>query len=463
MTPARRYLIVTLGSAGDLHPSLALGRSLRQLGHDVEVMTNGPYREAVEFEGLRFSALCSREDHERAASHPDLWHPIKGFGVLWRYLAVPAIEPVRRRVEAFLGEDPVGSGAVEARGGEALPDGGFTPPQEGASSSPPSGRVLASPLAVGARLARSVRRFPLCSLYTAPANLRSVSDPMYLGAWRVPTAFPPFLRECLWWGLDRWKLEPMAGPALARSWEKLGVGAPRQSTFGRWIHSPDGGVTLFPDWFCARRPDWPDGIEMGAFPLFEASGTDGLSPALDAFLDAGARPVVIFPGSIAGETGIGLVRIALTACRALGLRAVVLGLSDAGWQAAIAGLAVDSVHRCDHAPLSRLLPRGRVFVHHGGVGSCAQGLYQRIPQLIHPHAFDQFDNAERVEREGGGRMVLGGSGFRTRFLALLEDLSGGGAGAILDRTRGGALAPDSTSTMPIVLDALQRWETRVSP
>lgn len=438
MSGGKRYLVVTLGSAGDLHPPLTLARALRRCGCEVEVMSNAPYREVVEAEGLRFTALCSREDHERTATHPDLWHPIRGFGVLWRHLAVPAIDAVRERVAAFVADDP-----RPGRGGA---------------------RVLASPLAVGARLVRMQRDFPLCSLYTAPANLRSVSDPMYIGQWRVPGWVPPFLRRGLWWGLDRWKLEPMARPALRRAFAAAGL-APKgpESTFGRWIHSPDGGLTLFPEWFCPRQVDWPTGVAMGDFPLFESSGGQELESGLDAFLEAGGRPVVIFPGSVAGDRGLALVRQSLTACRALGLRAIVLGLSTPMWNQLDAGVDVESVYRCAHAPLGRLLPRARVFIHHGGIGSCAQGLTQRIPQLICPSAFDQFDNAERVEIEGGGRTVVAGKDYRARFLGLLEELSGGGAGAILNRAPMPTPPGETKTADSNLLSALQRWEDRLIP
>jgi UDP:flavonoid glycosyltransferase YjiC (YdhE family) len=201
---------------------------------------------------------------------------------------------------------------------------------------------------------------------------------------------------------------------------------------------------------------------MGAFPLFEASGGQVLSPPLEAFLSSGPRPVVVFPGSIAGAEGIALVRQSLTACRALGVRAVVLGLGESDWADATRGISTDTFLRCEHAPLSRLLPRTRVFIHHGGIGSCAQGLYQRVPQLIQPRAFDQFGNAEHVEREGGGRVVNAGAASRSRFLAVLEELGSGAAGAILDRTKGVVSSPGSTPTMPAVLDALGRWESRIS-
>jgi rhamnosyltransferase subunit B len=48
-------------------------------------------------------------------------------------------------------------------------------------------------------------------------------------------------------------------------------------------------------------------------------------------------------------------------------------------------------------------------VHHGGVGSSAQALRAGIPQLVVPHAYDQFDNAMRLRRLGVGRTLPQGA------------------------------------------------------
>jgi len=313
---------------------------------------------------------------------------------------------------------------------------------------------LASPLAVGARVARAQQGFALASLYTAPANLRSTGDPMYIGGWRVPPWVPRAGRAALWSLLDWRKLEPMARPAVDGACGAAGVARPEGSLFGHWIHSPDGGVTLFPESFCALQPEWPRGLVAGDFPLFRATGDEGLPASLESFLDAGTQPVVVFPGSASGEHGRKLMRDVLMACRALGLRAVALG------PAAVEPVPDEDpewVHRCAHAPLALLLPRCAVFVHHGGIGSCAQGMVARIPQLIRPFAYDQFDNAARIEADGGGRFVPAGRASRAEFLRALDDLAGGG-GALRSHVR--ATGPTGVEA---ALRAVSDWERAVVP
>ena len=45
------------------------------------------------------------------------------------------------------------------------------------------------------------------------------------------------------------------------------------------------------------------------------------------------------------------------------------------------------------------------MIHHGGVGTTAQGLRAGIPTLIVPFAFDQPDNAAHAERLGTSRTL----------------------------------------------------------
>ncbi len=51
---ARRIVLTTLGSLGDLHPYVAIGLGLQQRGHVSVIATSEIYREKVEREGLTF-------------------------------------------------------------------------------------------------------------------------------------------------------------------------------------------------------------------------------------------------------------------------------------------------------------------------------------------------------------------------------------------------------------------------
>jgi UDP:flavonoid glycosyltransferase YjiC (YdhE family) len=92
-----------------------------------------------------------------------------------------------------------------------------------------------------------------------------------------------------------------------------------------------------------------------------------------------------------------IFEIFLDVFRRLGRRAVIL-----------AGPHVEKYreHRSEkllitpYAPYSKLLPRGALTIHQGGVGTTAQALLGGRPMLVLPWCNDQFDNADRARRLG---------------------------------------------------------------
>ena len=54
---AKRILLTTTGSLGDLHPFIAIGLELRSRGHAVTLATSNFYRSKVEQTGLRFAPM----------------------------------------------------------------------------------------------------------------------------------------------------------------------------------------------------------------------------------------------------------------------------------------------------------------------------------------------------------------------------------------------------------------------
>ena len=359
-----RFAMVTLGSAGDLHPYLAIGRTLAERGHEVHLLSQAPYEQAARAAGLQFTAVVDEAAHNKTLNHPRLWQPIAGFGVLWRHLCVPAIGPT---IDAL----------------RALANGSAEPL-----------RVLASPLAVGARLAQDILPLRLWTGYTAPSALRNVEDPMFIGTWQVPKLVPAPVRQWLWKGVDRWKLEPMARPVLTRWQQTLGAKRLPGSIFGDWVHSPGGGLALYDASF-ARVPErWARrGVINSGFPLFEADD-QALPVALSEFLDAGPKPVVIFGGSAGSTDHLGM--LALQAAEQLGYRAVLIRSEQAGQRDEASNSKSSKVHITGPVSLMHLLPRAAVWIHHGGIGSCAQGLASSTPQLVLASAYDQHDNGQRL-------------------------------------------------------------------
>jgi UDP:flavonoid glycosyltransferase YjiC (YdhE family) len=93
---------------------------------------------------------------------------------------------------------------------------------------------------------------------------------------------------------------------------------------------------------------------------------------------------------------------AVKACRWLGRRGLLL----TRFRDQLPASLPRSVRHFDYVPLSQVLPRSAALVSHGGIGTVSQALAAGIPQLVMPLAFDQLDNAARLERLGVAAALL---------------------------------------------------------
>ena len=59
-----RFVMTPVGSSGDVHPFVGIGRALKVRGHDVIVSTAGPFRDVVERAGLTYDETASVEEFD---------------------------------------------------------------------------------------------------------------------------------------------------------------------------------------------------------------------------------------------------------------------------------------------------------------------------------------------------------------------------------------------------------------
>jgi len=90
----------------------------------------------------------------------------------------------------------------------------------------------------------------------------------------------------------------------------------------------------------------------------------------------------------------------IAAAQRLGCRAVLLVGGNSFHEPLPPGIVAFS-----YAPFSKIFPRAAVIVHQGGIGTCAQALAAGRPMLVVPFAFDQPDNAARLQRLGVARAI----------------------------------------------------------
>jgi rhamnosyltransferase subunit B len=248
----------------------------------------------------------------------------------------------------------------------------------------------------GALLAREKLGMQVLTVHCQPAVIWSGLQPPALPG----LGGPRWLQRIGYAVGERWVVDRVVCPFLNPWRAKLGLAPMRRTT--RWWHSPDGVLCMFPAWYAAPQPDWPQPLRQTDFPLWNHASHPSLDASVEAFLCAGDRPIVFTPGS-ANLHGRDFFRTAVNTCRRLGRRAILLSEFP---QQIPQPLPADIAY-FPYVPLDQLLPRCAAFVHHGGIGSTSQALLAGIPQVIMPLAHDQFDNARRVRRlEVGSRLAV---------------------------------------------------------
>jgi len=382
--PPLHFVVVTIGSAGDLFPFMRVALALRDSGHRVSMLGPTQHAPFVEPTGLAFHGLPA---DEAVLDHPDLWHPTRGLAVVWQ-----ATRPAMARIPEIVAALPTDERIV----------------------------LLAHPLALPeADLCRARRPgLKVAAAYLAPSNLPTVHDPLLLGPWPVPRWVPLGARRWLWRRLGEALINPVALPDVNAARARQGLG-PVSDLVDYIVKVPDLSVTLFPEWFAPTQPDWPQPLLRAGFPLYDPSLQAELSPEVARFLEEGTKPVVFTPGT-GNRQAAYYFRCALDACARLGRRAILLTPHREQLPAHLPTPALWQ----EYVPLRALLPHVAALVHHGGIGTTAEALRAGTPQLVVPLAHDQFDNAARVKALG-----VGGS---LRAARLSSRRLGGRLGQVVD-------------------------------
>jgi rhamnosyltransferase subunit B len=364
--PDMRVFLLTIGTAGDVHPMVGLGVELKRRGHAVTLVTNPLYERLAKQENLQFIPLGTAEDLLSQFQNPDLWDPKRGIEFVFRHGLIPMIAPT------------------------------YSVLAEQANAGPMA--VVATHNMFGARIAQEKLKIPTVTVVLQPAVLRSVYDTPALPGLNFGSA-PRWIKRVLYALIDM-KLDSILSQDVNAFRKNLGL-PPIRRFLKDWYASPDGLLGLFPEWFGPKQLDWPSPMHLSGFPLYDAATMAPLSSEVEAFLAAGEQPV-LFTAGTGWHLGQSFFEASIKACTILGCRGILVSK----FRDQIPKSLPTNVIHAEYVPFSQILPRSRLLVHHGGIGTTAQVFAAGIPQVIMPMSLDQPDNALRVERLGVGAQIL---------------------------------------------------------
>lgn len=152
-----------------------------------------------------------------------------------------------------------------------------------------------------------------------------------------------------------------------------------------WLHILSQHVIVASDKAIAKVP-------KDVEPAFSQTGymhleqPDSHLPELEAFLNAGSRPVYAGFGSMPKQDQAGNVPMIIQAARLAKRRVVIARFWD---EPSEFSSSVD-VFFIKGYPHLKLFPHMAAVIHHGGAGTTASSAISGVPQIIVPHILDQY-------------------------------------------------------------------------
>lgn len=242
-----RYLVVTMGSRGDINPFAGIAQCLQDRGHEVVFLAPGYYETMLQRLGIRFEAICSTRTFVEFSAEYQAAKGLKRHEIGLKRGVFPLMRPVYRKIEE------------KTLRGKTV--------------------VVAQSLSFGARIANEKLGTPMVSIHLGPLYMRDLA-----GSWAHHVALA---------ALDRGFLDPKLAPEINAFRAELGL-PPVRRILHRWFNSPSLVMAMFPDWYSPRPAGWPAQFQQVGFPLFDGPESDDALPQdVEAFLREGAPPVVV--------------------------------------------------------------------------------------------------------------------------------------------------------------------------
>lgn len=361
-----RFILATIGSHGDVHPFLAVGRALTARGHEVTLLVHPHFNPEAHDAGLETVPLSPEIDVSAAMSDPDLMHPRKGG---------------RRVFDLIFGGAASACRTLDMQIDQRRPHA-----------------LLCHHICFGMRWIAERRGLPAAHAVLSPQLWFNRWDPVHA------MQKSPGRASRLMAGALGEVLRPFVPLLFDAPFNRLRreLGCPRgRDWLVRECRGGDRTLGLWSTAYRASRPGDPEQGVICGFPWHDRSHSRPLPEEAERFLAEGEPPIIFSLGTAVIHAPGNFYEVAVDAAQRLGRRAILL----TGRESNTPPNLPRGILALPYAPFSLLMPRSAVSVHHGGIGSTAQGLRSGRPCVIVPHAHDQFNNAVRAHDLGCARIV----------------------------------------------------------
>jgi len=361
-----KITVFAAGSRGDIQPCVVVSKGLQQAGYQVLLAAPEDFADFAQEHAVDFTPLRGDVRQIMASDTGRRFMESGGANPLW---SIRAVRTMIAPVIMQMAEDAYAA----CRGADAL-------------------LCLGVFSAFGHAIAEALR-IPIVHVEPTPLlPTRAFPAPSWpiqrdLGGWHNYLSGVAMLRALWLW----------YSPFVNKFRQRLGLSTYTATDVHRALRSTPM-VSAYSPRIIPHPADWPAHIHVTGYLFLDATADWQPSPELQAFLAAGAPPVYIGFGSMAGRNPDALARLTLDALRMSGQRGLLL----TGWGGLRTASTGDNVFVLDSAPHSWLFPRMAAVVHHGGAGTTAEGVRAGVPTVVVPFVLDQPFWGARIHALGLG-------------------------------------------------------------
>lgn len=362
-----RFVVLAIGTRGDVQPYLALSRALQDSGHEVrlaaaEIFKDLAEEHQVDFFGLKIEPKQVMESEIAKFFINSDRNPL-GFLILYKKFADSIMGKMHKDFLQLVQK---------------------------------SDALIYSPFAVIGHFVAQKLGIPRFASALQPLSRTQEFPNILLPGWlklggRFNYSSHMVAEQMLWQPIRH-----TINEFISRELKMTPI--PMAGPFEHLYEEQTPGLYGFSSLVVPRPKDWPEWIHVTGYWFLPPPANWEPPHELMEFLEAGPPPVYIGFGSMTNRKPNEGAEIALEALGKSGQRGVLLR----GWGGMKPEDLPSNVFMLDSIPHTWLFSRMAAVVHHGGAGTTAAGLLSGVPSIVVPHSADQPYWGERVHKLGVG-------------------------------------------------------------